>query len=58
MKIKIKKLHENAVVPSYAKQGDAGMDLTTITGPKQAETYTEYDTGLSMEIPEGYVGLE
>ena len=57
MKIKIKKLHEDAVIPSYAKQGDAGMDLTTITGPSQSETYTEYDTGLSMEIPEGYVGL-
>ena len=25
--VKVKKLHENAVVPSYSKDGDAGMDL-------------------------------
>jgi dUTPase len=27
MKIKIKKLHPNAVIPKYAKESDAGMDL-------------------------------
>jgi hypothetical protein len=26
--VKVKKLHENAVIPSYSKVGDAGMDLT------------------------------
>lgn len=57
MKIKIKKLHEDAVIPTYAKHGDAGMDLTTATGPKWSDNYVEYDTGLAMEIPEGYVGL-
>lgn len=30
MKIKIKKLHENAIIPKYAKPGDAGMDLTCV----------------------------
>jgi len=57
MKVKIKKLHDDAVIPSYAKQGDAGMDLTTIENPNIKETYIEYDTGLSMEIPEGHVGF-
>ncbi len=28
VKVKVKKLHENAVIPSYSKPGDAGMDLT------------------------------
>ena len=28
MIVKIKKLVENAVVPKYAKQGDAGLDLS------------------------------
>ena len=56
MKIKIKKLNELAVIPKYAKQGDAGMDLTCVDWGI-TERYTEYDTGLSMEIPEGYVGL-
>jgi dUTPase len=27
MKVKIKKLHPNAVKPKYAKENDAGMDL-------------------------------
>jgi hypothetical protein len=27
-KVKVKKLHPNAVIPSYSKEGDAGMDLT------------------------------
>ena len=56
MKIKIKKLHNDAVIPTYAKDGDAGMDLTSVER-NTAETYVEYDTGLSMEIPEGYVGF-
>ena len=56
MKIKIKKLHNDAVIPSYAKAGDAGMDLTCV-GWKTTETYVEYDTGLAMEIPEGHVGF-
>ena len=56
MKIKIKKLHKDAVIPSYAKQGDAGMDLTCV-GWTTTETYVEYDTGLAMEIPEGHVGF-
>lgn len=60
MNIKIKKLHENAVIPSYAKDGDCGLDLTAInisTVDKGNYGYIEYDTGLSVEIPEGYVGL-
>ena len=28
MKVKIKKLHKDAVIPKYAKDGDAGLDLT------------------------------
>ena len=32
------------------------MDLTCVNF-KMSETYVEYDTGLSMEIPEGHVGL-
>jgi len=57
MKVKIKRLSENSVIPKYAKPGDAGLDLTA-TSVKEAEKgYLEYGTGLSIEIPEGYVGL-
>lgn len=60
MEIKIKKLNPEAVIPSYAKSGDAAMDLTAISLNKvdqDAFGYLEYGTGLSIEIPEGYVGL-
>lgn len=57
MKVKIKKLHENAVIPTYAKDGDAGMDLTAISKKTENEANTVYGTGLAFEIPKGYVGL-
>ena len=56
MKVKIKKLHPNAVIPNYAKPGDAGMDLTAI-GIEKSGRHITYHTGLAMEIPKGYVGL-
>ena len=30
MKVKIKKLHPDAVIPKYSKIGDAGLDLTAV----------------------------
>ena len=56
MKVKIKKLSDNAVVPSYANPGDAGLDIIA-TGITRTKHYIEYHTGLSFEIPEGYVML-
>ena len=57
MKVKIKKLHENAVIPSYAKPGDAGMDLTATSKAFDDNNNVVYGTGLAVEIPKGYVGL-
>lgn len=56
MKIKFKKLSPNAVTPSYAKPGDAGMDMVAISFRKD-EMYYEYGTGIAVEIPEDHVGL-
>ena len=56
MKVKIKKLDDRAIIPTYAKPGDAGMDITAIS-IKFEQNYIEYGTGLSFEIPEGYVML-
>jgi dUTP pyrophosphatase len=56
MKIKIKKLNNNAIIPTYAKSGDAGMDLTAAWQKKEFDLVT-YGTGLAVEIPTGYVGL-
>ena len=56
--IKIKKLSEEAKVPNYANPGDAGMDFYSneevILEPNQRKLIS---TGISMAIPEGYVGL-
>ena len=57
MKVKIKKLHPDAVIPAYAKAGDAGMDLTAISMKVDEYGNICYGTGLAFEIPEGYVGL-
>lgn len=58
MKVKIKKLHEKALIPEYSKQGDAGMDLTATEVFYEEETDTVvYKTGMAFEIPEGYFGM-
>ena len=57
MKVKIKKLDERAVVPTYAKKGDAGLDFTAVNISKDNVGNITYHTGLAIEIPEGYVGL-
>jgi dUTP pyrophosphatase len=56
MKIKMKKLHPDAVIPRYAKAGDAGLDLTAVEIVADGSLLT-YKTGLAVEIPNGYVGL-
>lgn len=57
MNVNIKRLHEDAIIPKYAKKGDAGLDLTaTDVSTDQYGCFT-YHTGLAIEIPKGYVGL-
>jgi dUTP pyrophosphatase len=55
--VKVKKLHENAVIPSYSKPGDAGMDLTITEIKENNFRQISYGFGIAMEIPNGYVGL-
>ena len=57
MKIKIKKLAENAVIPKYARHGDAGMDLTVTDIEIVDHFHIKYKFGIAIEIPLGYVGL-
>lgn len=57
MQVKIKKTHKNAVIPSYAKDGDAGLDLTAVDFHTDEQGNYVYDTGIALEIPKGYVGL-
>jgi dUTP pyrophosphatase len=57
MKVRIKKLNELAVVPTYAKDGDAGMDLVATSIISNTSTQITYGIGLALEIPKGFVGL-
>lgn len=57
MKVKIKKLVESAIIPSYAKEGDAGLDLTATSVSYDKDGNIVYGCGLAFEIPKGYVGL-
>jgi dUTP pyrophosphatase len=57
MKVKVKKLNDKAVIPNYAKIGDAGMDLVATSKQTDNHGNIVYGTGLAFEIPPGYVGL-
>jgi len=57
MKVRTKKLNQNAVIPTYAKDGDAGMDLVATRIISNTTFDVSYGTDLAMEIPNGFVGL-
>ncbi len=56
MNVKIKKLHKDAVIPKYSREGDAGLDLTAVSWCVEDDLHV-YKTGIAVQIPEGYVGL-
>lgn len=60
MEIKIKRLNERAKIPTFGTEFSAGADLycaeeheTSVCSGQKCSI----GTGISMEIPEGYVGL-
>jgi dUTP pyrophosphatase len=57
MKVRIKKLSELAAIPSYAKDGDAGMDMIATSIISDTPTQITYGLGIALEIPYGFVGL-
>ena len=60
MHIRIKKLSENAVMPTYGTEYSAGADLYALSGESvviPAGKTVLIHTGLSIEIPEGYAGM-
>lgn len=57
MEVKVKKLVEEAVIPQYAHDTDAGLDLVATSFERDTYGGIVYHTGLAIEIPEGYVGL-
>jgi dUTP pyrophosphatase len=56
MDIKIKKLKEDSVIPTYSNEFDSGFDFVAISR-EITDKYIEYGTGLSFEIPKGHTML-
>lgn len=58
MQLKVKRVHPEAKLPSYAHPHDAGMDLfasgEVVLKPGE---FVGVPTGVALEIPEGFVGL-
>lgn len=60
MKIKVKKLNENAILPTYGSTSAAGADLYNLPGEDVVippHKTVLIHTGLAMELPEGYAGF-
>ncbi len=60
MKIRIKKISENAVIPTYGTEFSAGADIYALLDNDieiQPSETVMIKTGLQLEIPEGYAGF-
>ena len=57
MKVKIKKLYEDSILPTKAHATDAGYDLYAHSKSCDDDGNVVYGSGVAMEIPQGYVGL-
>jgi dUTP pyrophosphatase len=57
MKVRIKKINPLAEIPTYAKDGDAGMDVIATSIISDTPTQITYGLGIALEIPNGFVGL-
>lgn len=63
MKLKVKKLHHDAIIPKYATDGSGCFDLHAVVDQYDLNPCVMYGfpqvirTGLSFEIPEGHVML-
>ena len=55
-KVYIKKLVENATMPTKAHSNDACYDMWAVS-KKETPQYIQYGTGIALEIPDGWVGL-
>lgn len=56
--VPVRRLHEAAVLPSYAHPGDAGADLYAVAEVTLAPGERALvGTGLALAVPDGWVGL-
>lgn len=60
MEVKIKKLNDEAIIPKYATNKSAGADLCACLEKEviiKPFSQVTINTGLAIEIPDGFVGL-
>ena len=57
-RVAVRRLHPQAVLPAYARPGDAGADLaSTARVTLEPGERALVPTGIAMAIPQGHVGL-
>ena len=55
MKVRVKKIHKDAKIPSYAHQGDSGMDLYSVEEATiEPGERKMVSTGLQISLPKGF----
>ena len=55
LKVKIQKINEDAIIPNYAHEDDAGMDLFSVKDVLILPMHRALiPTGIKVEIPKGY----
>ena len=58
MKIKVKKLRDDAIIPTHGHNGDAGIDFYSIEDVFfKSGSQERVSTGVAIEIPEGCGGF-
>lgn len=58
MKVKVKKLKENAKLPTYGRPGDVGMDMYAMeTVTIEPMGHARIWHGFALEFPEGYAAI-
>jgi len=58
MKVKIKRLKAEAILPTYAHPGDVGLDLYSLEDHTlQPSDRYHFFLGFALEFPEGYAGI-
>jgi dUTP pyrophosphatase len=57
--LRVRRLHEGAVLPTRAHPGDAGIDLVAVEGATLAPGggRATIGTGIAVEVPHGWAGL-
>lgn len=57
MKVRFKKIHPNAVIPTKAHAADAGFDLVATSREEDMYGNISYGLGIAIEIPKGHAGF-